>query len=295
MHARDSRCATSSPTWPPPATSTSCAPTGRPSPTSMPTSATAPATRSSRSLAPRSDPTCPYTSTSTRQAPTGCGASSGSAAARSSPPPSPSKPPRIDNHLRRPPGFVAGLRAGGRELGHVRLEPERRELRPRRDAQLREHVAQVEVDGAGAEEELRADLAVCQALGDELRDLVLLRGQLGRGRLLAPRTRGLATRAKLASRAARPRHRIERVEGLQCRAEVLAGVDAAPLPAQRRAVREFGARALERAVPVRMLGECLSEHRIGFLGHVREQGAAVGDAAACPWRFGRRREGAQLV
>jgi hypothetical protein len=54
-------------------------------------------------------------------------------------------------------------------------------------------------------------------------------------------------------------------------------------------------RALERVVPVRVLGECLPEHRIGFLGHVREQGAAVGDAAACPWRFGRRREGAQLV
>jgi hypothetical protein len=84
---------------------------------------------------------------------------------------------RIPRAPAEPPGFVAGLRADGRALGHVRLEPERR-------------------------------------------------------------------------------------------AEVLAGVDAAPLPAQGRAVREFGARALESAVPVRMLGECLREHRIGFLGRV---------------------------
>jgi hypothetical protein len=65
---------------------------------------------------------------------------------------------RIPRAPAEPPGFVAGLRADGRALGHVRLEPERR-------------------------------------------------------------------------------------------AEVLAGVDAAPLPAQGRAVREFGARALESAVP----------------------------------------------
>ncbi len=111
---------------------------------------------------------------------------------------------------------------------------------------------------------------------DELRDLVLLRRQLRPGRLLAPRTRGLAARAQLASRAARPRHRIERVEGLQRRAEVLARIDAAPPPAQGRAVREFGARPLERALPPCVLSERLPEHRLGFLGHVREQGTAVG-------------------
>src|SRR5262249_56009142 len=57
-------------------------------------------------------------------------------------------------------GFVAGLRVDGRARGSLRLEPERYELCPRRDAHLREHVAQVEVDSARAEEQLGPNLTV---------------------------------------------------------------------------------------------------------------------------------------
>ena len=63
-------------------------------------SATAPAPRCSRSPAPRSGPTCPCTLSSTRPAPTGCGDSSGSAAARSSPSRSLSKPPMTMSGVR---------------------------------------------------------------------------------------------------------------------------------------------------------------------------------------------------
>src|SRR3954451_10269676 len=46
-----------------------------------------------------------------------------------------------------------------------------RELDARRDAELAEDVAQVEVDRARAQEELPGDVAIRPALGDELRDV----------------------------------------------------------------------------------------------------------------------------
>jgi hypothetical protein len=46
------------------------------------------------------------------------------------------------------------------------------------DAELSEDVAEVEVDGAGAEEELLGDLMLGQSLRDEAGDLELLAGEL---------------------------------------------------------------------------------------------------------------------
>ena len=54
-----------------------------------------------------------------------------------------------------------------------------RQLRPALDAELAEHVAQVVLDRLGAHEQRRRRLAVGEALGDELGDAQLVRGQLG--------------------------------------------------------------------------------------------------------------------
>src|SRR4051794_36214417 len=78
----------------------------------------------------------------------------------------------------RPP---SGLRIG--EVAHsggVRLEllgALADELAARRDSELGEHVAQVVIDGAPAEEEPGSDLPVGRALGNEAGDLHLLRRQ----------------------------------------------------------------------------------------------------------------------
>src|SRR3954467_6622267 len=60
------------------------------------------------------------------------------------------------------------------------------------DPQLGEHLPQVPLDGAGAEEQLTADLGVREARPGKARDLLLLRGQLvaSRGHALARRRAG---------------------------------------------------------------------------------------------------------
>ena len=90
------------------------------------------------------------------------------------------------------PGGCFGRRGGpGRR---VCVELQRRELGSRGDSELREDIAEMEVDRPRAEEELRCDLAVGQALRNEARDLELLRGQ-ARLAVRPPRPRVLATRA----------------------------------------------------------------------------------------------------
>src|SRR5262245_9767094 len=88
-----------------------------------------------------------------------------------------------------------------------------RELAARADAELREHLAQVILDGAVAEVELRGDLGVGQPLGGEASDLRLLRREVvaGLDRALAD---GLPGRQQLAAGALGERmraHRLERV------------------------------------------------------------------------------------
>jgi hypothetical protein len=53
----------------------------------------------------------------------------------------------------------------------------RPKLSARRDAELREHLAKVPLNGARADEQLRADLGVREAVAREPRDLLLLRRQ----------------------------------------------------------------------------------------------------------------------
>src|SRR5262245_33520133 len=71
------------------------------------------------------------------------------------------------------------------------------ELGPAGDVQLAEDLAQVVLDGAGADEQPGGDLPVGQVLGDQPGDLLLLRGEHRRG-LGAARAGPLAGGAQLA-------------------------------------------------------------------------------------------------
>src|SRR6185437_14043308 len=72
------------------------------------------------------------------------------------------------------PGESPGSRRGSAEL-------KRGEFGAGAEAELAEHVAQVEVDGARAEEQLGGGVPVGQALPYERGDLPFLGGELGRG------------------------------------------------------------------------------------------------------------------
>src|SRR5215204_2218495 len=91
------------------------------------------------------------------------------------------------------------------------------------DAELGEHLLQVPFDGAGAEEELRADLGVRPTVAGELGEVRLLRselvagviaalgGLLARGQPLVPRTLGESPRAHRDQRLARDPQLLARI------------------------------------------------------------------------------------
>ena len=86
---------------------------------------------------------------------------------------------------------------GSHRLGvYVWLEQALFELVAGLDSELAKRLAQVIVDGAGADEQLGRDFLVGRTLGREAGDLCLLRGQLVT-RLDAPFTRVLAGRLEL--------------------------------------------------------------------------------------------------
>src|SRR5919204_673410 len=93
-------------------------------------------------------------------------------------------------------------------------EAKARELRARRDPELGEDVSQVVVDRPRGQEEVRRDLLVREAVGDEPRDLQLLwRQVVDRARVALPRR--LARRAQLGACAFGPRFRAEALEALE--------------------------------------------------------------------------------
>ena len=95
----------------------------------------------------------------------------------------------------------------------------------------------MEVDRAWAQEHLRCNVSVREALGDEAGDAELLRRQPCRCFWLgSPGV--LAARPEFGPRTLRPLAGAERVEGLERRAQMLAGIDPAPVPAQELAVDE---------------------------------------------------------
>src|SRR5215469_2467143 len=91
------------------------------------------------------------------------------------------------------------------------------------DAELGERLAQVIVDRARAQEQLRRDLLVGQALGDKACDLQLLWRQLFyRGHV--PLARRLSRRPQLRLSPLRPRHRTYRAEYFQCSTQMTARI-----------------------------------------------------------------------
>ena len=96
--------------------------------------------------------------------------------------------------------------------------------------ELREHVAQVPLDRARADEQLGADLRVRQALAGEPGDLLLLRREPpARARVAFARL--LACRQQLAAGAIGECLHADLVEQMVGAAQLLARVDAPALPA----------------------------------------------------------------
>src|SRR3954452_10226251 len=135
------------------------------------------------------------------------------------------------------PGFSPGR--------GVRVELQCRELVSRSDLELREDVAEMEVDCPRAEEELRPDLAVRQALGYEARNLELLRSQ-ARLRVRPTRPRVLAAGPQLRTGTLRPLSRLQRDKCLECRSQVLACIDASTEATEELGLGDLDSCALER-------------------------------------------------
>jgi hypothetical protein len=72
------------------------------------------------------------------------------------------------------PGPRAGRSGGRRRASRLAHRPE--QLLPGGDVEFREHLAQVPLDRPRADEQLGADLGICQALAGEAADVPLLRG-----------------------------------------------------------------------------------------------------------------------
>src|SRR5215204_2562082 len=132
------------------------------------------------------------------------------------------------------------VRRSGRDKLGVRRGQCSREVPPRPDPKLDEHLAQVPLDRARAEEEPCPDLGVRQAVASQPSDLPLLLGQVV-ARLDAALAHRLARRLQLAAGALRERLHADRGEQPVGGAELDAGVDATVLTAQRLAVEEMSA------------------------------------------------------
>ena len=145
-------------------------------------------------------------------------------------------------------GDLSPLPRLGPALGHTETAlraQDASQLAAAADAELREHLAQVPLDRARAEEELRADLRVRQAVASEPGDLRLLRGQVvaaSRPCACAPSRRWPAARG---GRARRTPRRPSRSNTSCAVAQLRAGVDPAVLPPQPLAVQELGAGQLD--------------------------------------------------
>src|SRR4051794_2013375 len=132
------------------------------------------------------------------------------------------------------------------------------------DAELGEHLLQVPFDGAGAEEELGADLGIRPAVAGELGDVLLLGSELvagvvaalsdllAGGQQLVPRTLGESLRAHREQRLARD-------------PQLLARIDAPSLTAQPLPIEQ--ARACELDSDARA-GEAIDRLAVQALGGI---------------------------
>src|SRR4051812_46263875 len=141
----------------------------------------------------------------------------------------------------RNPGGVPGLDPHGRSGG---VRQRRAQLPAGLEPELGEHIAQMPLDGAVAEEQLGADLQVGVSVGGEARDLCLLHGERIVARVGAL-ARGLAGGAQLACGTLRERPGPHQRESVMGRAQLVARVAPSSLATQPLAVEQLSARGLD--------------------------------------------------
>src|SRR5262245_10561401 len=194
----------------------------------------------------------------------------------------------------RDPGFgdLAVTRSGRRVLG-CGVRERVVELAPRPDAELREDVAQVPLDRARADEQLRADLGVRAPVTRQTGDLRLLGGQVVAG-LHGALAHRLAGGQQLAAGALGEALGPHRREHLVRRAQLLARVHPPLLAAQPLAVEQPGAGEVDPAATAR---EPLDRLAVELLGGVAfaEQRARAGLDAERPVGAARPRAFAQAL
>src|SRR4051794_20524084 len=152
----------------------------------------------------------------------------------------------------------------------------------------------MEVDCPGAEEELRRDLAVGQALGYEARNLELLSSQ-ARLRVRPTRPRVLAAGPQLRTGTLRPLSSPEREKRLECRSQVLACIDASTVATEELAVGDLGPGARERPRRRLVLAQCPRVGRLPLGRAGDERRLAVCDACSSPRALCRRRKHLELL
>src|SRR4051794_28315304 len=157
------------------------------------------------------------------------------------PPPRP-RGPLAARPARRPAGAQVTLASGVRPDAAVLGHPGERagQLLARADVELGEHLLQVVLDRARADEELGADLRVRLPVARHARDLCLL-GREEVSRLDRHLAHGFARGCQLAPGALRERFGADSAEVVVGGAELLARVDAAVLARQPFAVEGPGA------------------------------------------------------
>src|SRR5688500_17933626 len=162
------------------------------------------------------------------------------------------------------PGYFPGsTRPGlhGRDFSHRQRVAQGS---ARADPELGEHLLEVPLDGARAEEELGADLRVRASFARQAGDLLLLRCQLVPG-VVAPLAHLLARRAKLVPGALGEPLGAQRQERVAGDAELLARIDAPALAAQPFPVEQARAGDLHAHARAR---EALDRFAVQALGAV---------------------------
>src|ERR687898_1034437 len=161
------------------------------------------------------------------------------------------------------PGYFPGQQGGwleGRDVARQGVA----QGSARADAELGEHLLQVPLDGAGAEEELSADLGVRPTVAGELGDVLLLRSELVAG-VIAALADLLAGGQQLVPRTLGESLRAQREQHLARDPQLLARIDTSPLTAQPLPVEQ--ARACELDADARV-GEAIDRFAVQALGGI---------------------------
>src|SRR4051812_36991161 len=132
----------------------------------------------------------------------------------------------------------------GRHQRRLVVRQRASQLTPRADVELREDFAQVVLNRAGADEQLRADLGIGAAVGGQPRDLRLLGGEVV-ARLGGPAGHGLAGGQQFATGAFGERLGPGETEHLVRSTQLPSGVHAAAVAAEPFAVEQTSAGELD--------------------------------------------------